>query len=401
MSSGTIRRRHSDLGTDWLAEFTSEEQRGGKGSAADEEARQARLIDLEPQRSGSDDHVRLIPTSAWPAPVVPTTLPPPRQFFESDDMSLLGTLERAGRYGLTIREGATLGIAATAIVAAMVMAAALLWQWNQTAQQAGASALLTSAPAPSSLEWQAPAALPTSPLPVGETAPRPGTPDVPLQSPASAKTPVSSKLPVSGPAQRTSPSGSPARVAASGPLAAAATTPTPTPPPVPATTPTPTPSPMPVQPPPAQDLTMPPATLYVAPPVATLGASLASLRPVAEPAVPSAAAERAVQTAAVRSVLDRYRLAFSTLSVDGLGTVWRTVDTKALSKAFGQLETQTVEFDACQIDINGELAEAACSGRTSFVPKVGARAPRVDSRRWTFQLARVRGGWVIDRVESR
>ena len=113
------------------------------------------------------------------------------------------------------------------------------------------------------------------------------------------------------------------------------------------------------------------------------------------------AAERAVQTAAVRSVLDRYRLAFSTLSVDGLGTVWRTVDTKALAKAFGQLETQTVEFDTCQIDINGDVAQASCSGRTSFVPKVGSKSPRVDSRRWTFQLVRVRGGWVIDQAQSR
>ena len=141
--------------------------------------------------------------------------------------------------------------------------------------------------------------------------------------------------------------------------------------------------------------------MNVAPPVATLGASLANLRPAPEPAAPSAAAERAVQIAAVQGVLDRYRLALSTLSVEGLGTVWRTVDTKALARAFAQLEKQTVEFDACQIDINGEAAEASCSGRTSFVPKVGSKSPRVDSRRWTFQLARVRDGWVIDRVDSR
>ena len=118
-------------------------------------------------------------------------------------------------------------------------------------------------------------------------------------------------------------------------------------------------------------MTLPPATLYVAPPVATLGASLANLRPAPEPAAPSAAAERAVQVAAIQGVLDRYRLALSTLSVEGLGTVWRTVDTKALARAFSQLEKQTVEFDACQIDINGEVAEASCSGRT----RARVRAP--------------------------
>ena len=118
-------------------------------------------------------------------------------------------------------------------------------------------------------------------------------------------------------------------------------------------------------------------------------------------AAPTAVSERAIKTAAIQSVLDRYRQAFNTLSVDGLGTVWRTVDTKALAKAFAQLEKQTVEFDACKIDITGDLAEASCSGRTTFLPKVGGTSPRVDSRRWTFQLVHVRGGWVIDRVESR
>lgn len=100
-------------------------------------------------------------------------------------------------------------------------------------------------------------------------------------------------------------------------------------------------------------------------------------------------------------MLDRYRLAFSNLSVDGLGTVWRTADTKALARAFDQLEKQSVEFDACQIEIYGELADASCSGRTSFVPKIGARTPRVESRRWSFRLVRTGAGWIIDRVESR
>ena len=124
-------------------------------------------------------------------------------------------------------------------------------------------------------------------------------------------------------------------------------------------------------------------------------------RPRTDAAAPSAASERAIKTAAIQSVLERYRLAFSTLSVEGLATVWRSVDTKALSRAFAQIEKQTVEFDACQIEITGDVAEASCQGRTSFVPKIGAKSPRVEARRWAFRLVHVRGGWVIDRVESR
>lgn len=100
-------------------------------------------------------------------------------------------------------------------------------------------------------------------------------------------------------------------------------------------------------------------------------------------------------------MLDRYRTAFSTLSVEGLGAIWRGANTRALARAFEQLESQTFEFDTCRIDLFGDLAEASCGGRARFVPKVGARTPRVQSRLWTFRLVRAREGWIIDQVSSR
>jgi len=63
--------------------------------------------------------------------------------------------------------------------------------------------------------------------------------------------------------------------------------------------------------------------------------------------------------------------------------------------------TQTFDFDDCRIEVNGARANAVCSGTASFVPAVGSKTPRVESRRWTFQLARVGGRWIMERVESR
>ena len=74
----------------------------------------------------------------------------------------------------------------------------------------------------------------------------------------------------------------------------------------------------------------------------------------------------------------------------------------ALTRAFDQLEAQSMSFSSCGIEVKGLFAQAFCVGEVAFVPKVGSRAPRVEVRRWTFDLRRVDGDtWVIDRVATR
>jgi hypothetical protein len=116
---------------------------------------------------------------------------------------------------------------------------------------------------------------------------------------------------------------------------------------------------------------------------------------------PAAPPTRAAETAAVQSVLDRYRRAFGTLNSVEVQTFWPNVNTKALDKAFDQLERQEFAFDSCRINLFGTRAEASCAGTATFVPRIGSKTPRVESRRWTFQLARENGAWIIDKVESR
>ena len=101
-------------------------------------------------------------------------------------------------------------------------------------------------------------------------------------------------------------------------------------------------------------------------------------------------------------MLERYRQAFETLSASGIESVWPAVNSRNLQRAFNQLSEQTIAFDSCTIRVTAATrAAASCGGRTSFVPKVGSRTTRSESRRWDFQLSRNGGYWIIDRVETR
>ena len=87
--------------------------------------------------------------------------------------------------------------------------------------------------------------------------------------------------------------------------------------------------------------------------------------------------------------------------MNAVQAIWPSVDTRALGNAFQQLQTQTFDFQDCQIEVNGARASAVCRGTASFVTVVGSQSMRVESRRWRFQLARVGGTWIMERVESR
>ena len=135
--------------------------------------------------------------------------------------------------------------------------------------------------------------------------------------------------------------------------------------------------------------------------------ALATVVPVAftpPPAPPARPADpatlRAADTAAIESVLGRYRNAFSALDPRDIQKVWPQVDKRALERTFAEVDQHSLEFDACRIDITGRDARAACSGSASLVPK-GSPRPRLESRRWDFTLSKIGSDWLILSAQSR
>jgi hypothetical protein len=110
---------------------------------------------------------------------------------------------------------------------------------------------------------------------------------------------------------------------------------------------------------------------------------------------------RELETRAIETVLGRYRNAFNRLDADAALAVWPTANEKNLARAFDRLEDQDVAFDNCRIEILAGLAEAACSGTSRYVPKVGSRTPKAEARRWNFSLRKATGEWLIHRVDAR
>lgn len=80
---------------------------------------------------------------------------------------------------------------------------------------------------------------------------------------------------------------------------------------------------------------------------------------------------------------------------------WPGVNSRALDKAFSALDEQRFEFDQCRVQIKGGQADATCTGRATFVPKVGDKTPRTQSRQWSFRLVQTGNRWIIDTVQSR
>ena len=116
------------------------------------------------------------------------------------------------------------------------------------------------------------------------------------------------------------------------------------------------------------------------PPAATQ-APAAVANPRALTALPAAppAATGASDESAILSVLDRYRLTLTSLNP---GSV------------------RAVAFDNCRIDVQGAQAEAICAGRVSLVTRARPQERNIQSRRWTFTLARQTDTWKIRTVDS-
>jgi hypothetical protein len=102
----------------------------------------------------------------------------------------------------------------------------------------------------------------------------------------------------------------------------------------------------------------------------------------------------------VRQALQKFRAAYSGLDARMAQSVWPTVDEPALMRAFRGLESQELRFTDCRVDVRGLTAAATCHGSAVYVPKVGNREPRVESRVWNFGLRKGWEGWRIETARA-
>lgn len=114
------------------------------------------------------------------------------------------------------------------------------------------------------------------------------------------------------------------------------------------------------------------------------------------PARPAKTDEMDVQT-----VLQRYERAYGQLDARAAQAVWPSVDVRALTRAFQGLESQALEFDRCELAVQGAVASADCLGRATYVRRVGSKAPRTEARAWSFRLRKIEDDWQILKVEIR
>jgi type II secretory pathway predicted ATPase ExeA len=159
------------------------------------------------------------------------------------------------------------------------------------------------------------------------------------------------------------------------------------------------PSPVMSMPRPANEIAPPRVMPLAALPVETAIPSTESTLSTA--ATTEAAESQLLEERSVRAVLDGYRRAYNRLDVAATRTVWPSVDSKALVRAFDSLESQALDFFNCRITASDREAVALCAGSARYVPKVGNKYERNETRLWNFDLKKSQGGWTIENVETR
>jgi len=120
--------------------------------------------------------------------------------------------------------------------------------------------------------------------------------------------------------------------------------------------------------------------------------------PSPEPLV--AARSSADDAGLVRQALQRYRTAYDGLDAQSAQAVYPAVNQAALARAFDGLESQTLTFDACDVQLRGDAASATCRGTARYVTKIGNREPRTEPRTWNFTLRKAGSDWKIDSARA-
>ncbi len=147
-------------------------------------------------------------------------------------------------------------------------------------------------------------------------------------------------------------------------------------------------APPPTPPPPAP----PPAAIEA---VTALGAGAPDLVSAVATDARLTVPEAVLDERRVQATLRRYEAAYTRLDAGAAKAVWPTVDARALARAFNGLESQDLEFDQCDLEVRGVEASALCSGRATWVARVGSKTPRTEARAWAFRLRKVGDDWQI------
>jgi hypothetical protein len=148
-----------------------------------------------------------------------------------------------------------------------------------------------------------------------------------------------------------------------------------------------------------EPLVLPPAAV---PPPQALPAPIAST-PAQAAAVFVGAAPGAVvvdDAAQVREVLQKYRAAYERLDARSVHAVWPGVNESALARAFEGLESQSLTFKACDVQLRGSTAAVACTGSARYVAKIGSQEPRVEPLAWNFTLRKNASEWQIESARA-
>jgi hypothetical protein len=151
-------------------------------------------------------------------------------------------------------------------------------------------------------------------------------------------------------------------------------------------------------PPPHVALTGPPAQLTMLPrPVQPRPA-------VAAPALSSGIAATSVAMVndelIIRQTLERYRSAYNGLDARSAQAVYPALNQTALARAFDSLQSQSLAFDACDMQVGGWSATATCHGSTRYVPKIGDHALHTEPRVWSFTLSKNGDLWKIENART-
>lgn len=102
----------------------------------------------------------------------------------------------------------------------------------------------------------------------------------------------------------------------------------------------------------------------------------------------------------VEETLSRYRRAYNKLDARSAQAVYPAVNGPALARAFDGLESQSLVFDECAIDVRGGQATVTCRGTSRYVPKIGSRDTRTEPRVWDFTLRKAEGDWKIENARA-
>jgi hypothetical protein len=112
-------------------------------------------------------------------------------------------------------------------------------------------------------------------------------------------------------------------------------------------------------------------------------------------------APRVNEEAGVHAALGRYQDAYERLDAAAAKRIWPGVDERALSKAFANLESQSITFDDCRTVVGSTSATASCRGTATYVARLGNRNSQTQNRQWTFTLRKDGSAWELENVQVR